>query len=97
MVSMDGETAGATMHALGKLLLLDGVAVGALLTGVLRVYLQKLPASVFSFVGQPMDEGRPTDIVNCFRKQAARKTLDVKVLDNHGSEISYEFVVLLCY
>jgi hypothetical protein len=93
---MDGETAGATMHTLGKLLLLDGVAVvGALLTGVVRVYLQKLPASVFSFVGQPMDEGRPTDIVNCFRKQAARKTLDVKVFDNHGSEISYEFVGLL--
>ena len=77
------------MHTLGKLLLLDGVAVGALLTRVPRVYLQKLPASVFSFVGQHIGEGRPTDIVNCFRKHAARKTLDVQVFDNDGSEISY--------
>ena len=77
------------MHTLGKLLLLDGVAVGALLTGVVRVDLQKLPASVFSFVGQQIGERRPTDIVNCFRKHAARKTLDVQVFDNDGSEISY--------
>lgn len=67
---MDGETAVATMHALGKLLLLDGVAVGALLTRVVRVYLQELPASVFSFAGQHVDERRPADMVNCFRKQA---------------------------
>jgi hypothetical protein len=89
MVSMEGETAVATMPTLRKLVLLGGVAVGALLTGVVRVYLQKLPASVFSFVGQRVDERRPTDIVNCSRKQAARKTLDVQVFDNDGSEISY--------
>jgi len=81
MVSMEGETAVATMPTLGKLVLLGGVAVGALLTGVVRVYLQKLPASVFSFVGQLVDERRPTDIVNRSRKQAARAFLQSGIVE----------------
>ena len=64
MVTSDGESAVTAMHALRQQLLFDGVAGGAFLTGILRVYLDYLSTSVSSFVVKHSEEGRPPYIVS---------------------------------
>jgi|SRR5271167_1800986 len=78
------------MDSFRQRLLFDDVTVGAFLTRVLRVYLDYLPTSVSSFVGKYVEEGRPSDIVNCFGKNASRQTLDVEVFDGNHAEVLYQ-------
>ncbi|MGB2628189.1 MAG: hypothetical protein WAK20_15500, partial [Candidatus Acidiferrum sp.] len=65
MVTANHKTAVATMYSFRKLLFPDRVTLRTFLTRILRVYLQHLSTSVFSFVDEHMDEGRPPYIVNC--------------------------------
>ena len=95
MVPSDRETASATVYPFRECFLCDGVTLGALLACILRVYFDELPTSVFSFVTQHAKEGRPTDIVNRFRKHAAAEAFYVQVFDDDGSESLHQFVGFL--
>ena len=90
MVTSDGESAVTAMHALRQQLLFDGVAGGAFLTGILRVYLDYLSTSVSSFVVKHSEEGRPPYIVNRFGKESRRQTSDVQVFDGNPAEVQHQ-------
>src|SRR6267143_1317280 len=90
MVTSVGESAVTAMHSLRQQLLFDGVAVGAFLTRILRVYRDYLSTSVSSFVVKPIEEGRPPYIVNRFGKDSPRQTLDVQVFDGHHAEVLHK-------
>src|SRR5277367_2948126 len=95
MVPSDRETASATLYPFRECFLCDGMTLGALLACILRVYFDELPTSVFSFVTQHAKEGRPTDIVNRFRKHAAAEAFYVQVFHDDGSESLHQFVGFL--
>src|SRR5271170_4106443 len=83
------------MYSFGQCFLFDGVTLWAFLAGILRVYFEELPTSVFSFIAQQGKEGRPADIVNRFRKHTAAQAFHVQVFNNDGSEVPHQFKCFL--
>jgi len=90
MVTPYRQTAIATMYSLRQRFLLQGVTLRAFLTRVLRVYLDYLPGSIFSFVCKHMEEGRPSHIVNRFGEDSRRQTFDVQVFDGNHAEVLHK-------
>src|SRR6267143_2202195 len=90
MVTSDSESAVTAVHSLRQQFLFDGVAVGAFLTRIVRVYRDYLSTSVSSFVVKHIQEGRPPYIVNRFGKHSRRQTFDVQAFDGNHAEILHQ-------
>src|SRR6267143_4273960 len=90
MVTSDSESAVTAVHSLRQPFLFDGVAVGAFLTRIVRVYRDYLSTSVSSFVVKHIEEGRPPYIVNRFGKDSRRQTFDVQVFDGNPAEVQHK-------
>ncbi len=95
MVTTDRQAAIATMDSFRQRLVFDGVTLWAFLACIPRVYFDQLATSVFSFVAQHGNEGRPAYIVNRFREHPTRQAFYVQVFDYDGPEISYKFACFL--
>ena len=53
-----------------------------------RIHSNQLPTSVFGFVGNFCNEGRPASVLHRLGQHSSGKTLDVQVFDNDCAEVS---------
>ena len=73
-------------------LLLPMAAHRAVLAGVLGVYLDDSPTSLFRFVGEDCEKLGPARVVYAFGNVGAGESKDVQVFVNNGSIAVYEVV-----